>query len=286
MKDAEDAINEVGDPVAWLKGKVAAVTDQATLTGTFTISGILSGKWFGEAAPPEILRAGLTPDQVIAMTWAMVSTGELEYDANDGTLAASNEPPTLDIMAMLAAQPEIGTEEGLASDLIEAISLEPESAEPHLVPALSIRIFEAAADGGATRNELGELFEQTETEEDFEAALGHLLEEGVVDCVPAGEGWDADRYLPAGWYLDSLGDEELRGVYERETGEKAGKKGEKRLREEIEAVRAARAAKPVGDAAEGEDDDPSPEGEDDEAAKLERYRQMHEDQDTDGETGD
>lgn len=123
-----------------------------------------------------------------------------------------------------------------------------EPAEPFLVSALSIRIFQAAADGGLTWTELLEHF-AGESEDDFNAAMTHCLGSSIVDCVP-GEDGEPDRYVPHGWNLDDLHGDDLRMVYERETGEGSGRKGDPRLREEIKAVRAARAQEPTGDAVE------------------------------------
>lgn len=188
---------------------------------------------------------------VAALVWAMVHVGEVTVvEGDDGdVLVAEAEALSLDIVAMLEAQPALGTEDGIDEDAIVAIPLTAESDEPpELVDAISVRVF---AGDGATR---AELYGHFGDEPAVDAALEYLCVGRKIEAVlsDAGdESKNAARFVPFGQDLDALHGDSLRAVYERETGDKAGRKGETRMRDEVVKVRAERLAQTEAEAATG-----------------------------------
>lgn len=197
---------------------------------------------------------GVASELVESYLWAMVHTGELwkSGDEEEERLVATDPDLALDIMEMVSAQPGLGTEEGVGE--IKPIPL----GVPDLVDEISIQIF---AGDGATFDALVEKFEDRDA---VDRAVSWLIHNGKVECFENDEDGSDVRYMPFGQDLDNLHGDTLRAVYERETGEKAGRKGEARMREEISKARELRRSKrdqeehgdesAEGDAAEAEDD--------------------------------
>lgn len=160
-------------------------------------------------------------------------------------MSATSSVLVMDIEAMLQAQPELGAPD-FAGEVIPlylsvakggADSLDADSgdpANPDVTDAVSVQIF---ATGGSTRQELYGLVNGA-SEMEVEAALHYLVETGKAEMVTVGEDI---KYMPPGQDLEALHGDELRAVYERETGERSGRKGEDRMRKEIAQEREKRA---------------------------------------------
>ena len=186
--------------------------------------------------------------------WALIHTGEVEVQRPELIYRAESPDLVLDVMRMLAEQPDLGTEDGLPE--AEIVSYAITTAEeavgelegvPAMVEVVSLFIHRK---GRVTKGEiLQEFVDLGEDESSIVEAVkwltekGRIEEEGAEHVVAGGSGEG----------LDYIEFEELQALYLEEIGSKPGRRTADTMRL---AIRVARAAKQ--DAA---DEDPNTEAE-------------------------
>lgn len=229
-----------GGPAGGVAGRIkAAIAAQGETGLTWSEVGVMFDGQSHETFGADVVEMCL---------WAMVHTGELA-EGEDDHLIAESPDLQFDILAMLESQRALGTEVGIDGESVKLVPIEGGEVEPpDLVDVVSVRIF--AGDGATIDSMVDALVEDGDdrvaVDNAVTEAVDWLVEQRKIELA---EGSD-DLYVPFGQDLDSLHGDTLRSVYERETGEKAGRKGEPRMRDEIGKVRAAKAE----EAGEGDDE--------------------------------
>ncbi len=178
-----------------------------------------------------------------SVLWAMIHTGELQVQYPAVIYRASSPDLTCDVLAMIEAQPELGTEDGLPEDEIVLIPIGKEDETEgggeayNGVPDLTYVVSQwVHANTPTTRLDvLNHFLELGEDDTSIVTALEWLINRGTLEVS---EGTEDKTYVhPAGLSpLDALEGDDLREVYEQLTGREPGRKYDKTLRREIAAI--------------------------------------------------